>query len=182
MTVLHRGLPPQPLFASEHAGLWRSPGRAGHGVVPAMRCRSRIAWTDLWHGAWLVDHRERLPGTAPIASIGARVPSARSQPAPVTSARPRRWGDAREPPMRRRLRRPAPRDATARGPFPGSWNLPLSLGYANSPAARLMGRRDARPHNQTQKAGAPERLRSGRNQVQRSGTAISGSDRVQRQR
>ena len=49
---------------------------------------------------------EKVPGTAPIASLEARdpalhatrqaagVPSARSQPPPVTLARPRRWGGA----------------------------------------------------------------------------------------
>jgi len=35
-------------------------------------------------------------------------------------SRPRRWCDAREPPYRRRLRRPALRDAMSRGPSPPS--------------------------------------------------------------
>jgi len=72
----------------------------------------------------------------------------------------------------RRTRRPGPRDATERGPLPTSPHAPLPRGHATPPAARLTGRRDARPHNADRKAGAPGRQRSGSNQVQRSATAI----------
>ena len=118
-------------------------------------------------------------GHRPGASLhatrqAAGAPSARSQPHPVTSARPRRWGDAGTPPNRRRIRRPAPWDAIQRGPKPTSPHAPLPRGHATPPAARLMGRRDARPHNADQKAGAPGHLLSGSNQGQRSAAANSG--------
>ena len=57
----------------------------------------------------------------------------------------------------RRTRRPALRDTMQRGPLPASRNAPLPRGHAIASASRLMGRRDARPHNARPTAGAPGR-------------------------
>jgi len=120
----HRGVPvPSPV----QVNFWRSSGRAGHGIVPAMlyrlsttlrtmpmpgnprpadvrvrpRSQSELgsdrSQAEVGRGArsalaTLADHR---PGAAlPATRQAAGVPSARSQPPPVTPARPRRWGDA----------------------------------------------------------------------------------------
>ena len=55
----------------------------------------------------------------------------------------------------RRTRRPTFRDVTPRGSSPAFEDGPLSLGHATPPAARLMGRRDARPHTMRTRRPAP---------------------------
>jgi hypothetical protein len=90
-----------PTRHPEHAGLWGSPGRAGHGIVPAISSRPRVALSERGLGAWLSFRREKVPDTAPIAY---RVTCDRADGA--TLGRPRH--------QPRRTRRPAFRDATFR--------------------------------------------------------------------
>ena len=111
--------------------------------------RLRVAWTARGLGAWLSFRREKVPGTAPIAPLGAQTrlstprgrPPARHRrgrsPLPSTLSRPRRWGDAGTPPNRRRIRRPAPRGATRRAPPPTARHAPLSRGHAKHGGTRL---------------------------------------------
>ena len=83
-----------PTLHRVRAGLWRSSGRAGHGIVPAMRCRPPSTLRTM-----------PMPGSPPGAP--SRCPSSRIEVGrrrsigvvaalPLTLARPRRWGDARE--------------------------------------------------------------------------------------
>ena len=109
---------------------------------------------------------DRSGAPAPATRQAAGAPSARSQsfnPPPRDRADGTTLGRPRHEP--RRTRRPAPRDATQRGSFPAFEEVPLPRGHATPPATRLMGRRDARPHN------AERRPRD-------ANAAISGGDNV----
>jgi len=115
----------------EQGNFWRSSGRAGFDIVPTKPTWLRLTLRTMsyranplnqrGHGAWLSFRREKVPGTAPIALLVAQ-PRAIGGVAVLQSspARPRRWCDAREPPNGRRLRRPAPQDATAATTFSNS--------------------------------------------------------------
>ena len=74
---------------------WRSPGRAGFDIVPTTPIRLPISLRTMSNRATLAGHRNGA--AVPATRQAAGVPSARSQPPPVTPARPRRWGDAGRP-------------------------------------------------------------------------------------
>jgi hypothetical protein len=133
-------------------------------ALPALRREDRTRARCLA----LFSSDEKVPGTAPIASLGARArlfnPRGRP-PAPhrrgrspsihprATAPMGRRW-DARGTSRGGPEGRPpgTPRNAD-RSPPPGKPHCLADTRHP--PAARLMGRRDARPHNPDQKAGAP---------------------------
>ena len=96
---------------------WRSSGRAGIDLVPTMHRRLTFALRTMSTRATPAAH---LPGAAvPATRQAAGAPSARSQPPPVTPARPRRWGDAGTPAAKpRRTRRPALREVFDPDPDP----------------------------------------------------------------
>ena len=146
---------PSEWFRGHGSSKWNPMSRARR-VAAAATLRLRVASTKRGPGAWLSFRREKVPGTASIAhrvtqdagrrrTIGA-VAVLQSSP-----SRLRRWHDAGTPPYRRRIRRSTPWDATPRGSSPAYVNAPPSRGHATPPATRLMGRRDARPHNADQR-------------------------------
>ena len=140
-----------PTLRPEHAGIWRSPGRAGFDIVPAMPFRQPPRSAQCLTGQ---PSRYTLP--VRLSTRRGRPPAChrrgRSPPSHLLATAPmvRRWaarGKSRGGPEGRRSRTP-------RGSSPACDDVPLSLGHATPPATCLMGRRDARPHNTDQKAGA----------------------------
>ena len=140
---------------SEHANLARSPGRAGFDIVPAMHSRLFTTPRTMSNRATLAAKRSGAPLHATRQAAG--VPSAGSQP---FNHPPRDRDDGATLGCRRQTRRPVPRDAMGRGTTPAPRSGPPPLGHATPSVARLMGRRDARPHTPDQKAGAPGRKRT----------------------
>ena len=69
-----------------------------------------------------------------------------------STARPRRWCDAGSPSADQKAGAPGRRRTTH---LPAYRNAPLPRGHAIQTATRLMGRLEARPHNDDQKTGAP---------------------------
>jgi len=174
-----------PPYVPSTREISRSPGRAGttgpyrstSGAlrgVPSLTLFLRplpVPTTPrtMSRGATPAGHLSGAPLHATRQAAG--VPSARSQTSPSPSrgrADGASLGRPRHEP--RRTRRPAPPDATLRGSSPACDGVPLSLGRATPPATRLMGRRDARPHNTRHNVGAP-----GRHHTR---TAISDSEQV----
>ena len=140
-------------------------GACRAGVVPATTHRPRGTSTERVPGAWRCSVREAAWHRSHRVPRGADPPlHATRQAAGASSA----WSQPSNPPPRdradgatlgrrdanasRRIRRPALRDVRARGPLPTCRLAPLSRGHAIPSSARLMGRRDARPHNADRKA------------------------------
>jgi len=145
-------VPAPSRFKMKAPGKHRSPGRAGHAIVPGRPSGCAARSTQWRYRATLA---VELSGAAVHgAKEAAGVPSAWSQ---LFNHPSRDHADGATLGRRRRTRRPGLQDAGQRGEPPAYRCFPLSLGYAIPTAARLMGRRDARPHNTIQKAGIPGR-------------------------
>ena len=165
-TTLKVGLAPP--YVPNTRAISRSPGRAGFDIVPAMSIRSPLTHRTMSNRATLAAKRFGAPLQATRQAAG--VPSVRSQPSPVTPARPRRWCDAGPPAAR------AAEDQKAGAP--GHQATRTASRLPERPAAsrtrdRFRIQTDGqagRPPPQC----APDRRRSG-TPPQRSASAISGS-------
>ena len=171
---VHRGVG----FASEPAGVWLPPGVPSLTLFPLFALTSPFAFGTMSRGATSANRDPvRLStqrGWPPACHRRGRSPPRYLR---ATAPMVRRW---------RASQREAKQKAGAPGrhqtrTIPAYRNAPLSLGHANPATTRLMGRRDARPHNGATLVSLPTGGEAeGRGSRSVTGTEIRGSEQGQR--